>query len=370
MIVHVLPDTVYGNDFIDFLGEMHEPDRHYFYVSAGSGKTKILNNKSCQWEYLSKENIKRFKKRAKNADKLIVHGLFNELIIFWLFLNPWQLKKTIISIWGGDLYAHREIMEKENIKLSTRAVDIMKGCIFRKVPVFLNDMDGDFDLLKRWYHVSDAVSIPVLYPPSVDAKGLDALSDRKKEENIKSKVKILVGNSATETNFHKDIFQKLTKYKEQNIEIYCPLSYGNSSYANEVILNGEKIFGDKFHGITEFMQPEEYTRFLSDIDIAVFYNNRNQAMGNIALLAYLGCKIYIRNDTVMWSQYVTKGGCKFFSVTDIDKESFESFCKNEIENVKINQNYFKWQWDEKRLREMWGTIFRLQLEELKSTSII
>lgn len=50
------------------------------------------------------------------------------------------------------------------------------------------------------------------------------------------------------------------------------------------------------------MNPEEYCSFLSEMDVAVFNNNRQQGMANIALLANLGTKVFIRNDTSMWDQ--------------------------------------------------------------------
>ena len=66
-------------------------------------------------------------------------------------------------------------------------LDFIKGRIFQKVPVFLNDMEGDFELLKEWYHIN-AISIPVLYPPSVNVKILEPLLNKKKFEEGKNKL--------------------------------------------------------------------------------------------------------------------------------------------------------------------------------------
>lgn len=365
MIVHVVPDTVYGDDFINFLGEMYNSKDHYSYVSVGVGKTHIVaENKVSQWAYLSKDNMREFSKKAKEADLLIIHGLFNLLVILWLFFNPRQAKKTIISIWGGELYDHREILENKNIEFRKRVLDCIKGKVFRSVPVFLNDMDDDYELLQQWYHVR-AKSMHILYPPSVDKDFLDRLLNEKKSKEPESRVKILVGNSATETNFHEDAFHKLEKFKMENVEIYCPLSYGSDSYANEVILAGKEIFGDKFHGITDFMCPDQYIRFLAGMDIAIFNNNRNQAMGNIALLAYLGCKVYIRNDTVMWKQYVVRGGCAFFPVDDIEREDYLDLCENDLNSIRVNRDYFNRQWNERNLKDIWDKVFSIQLKGLE-----
>ena len=65
-------------------------------------------------------------------------------------------------------------------------------------------------------------------------------------EPVHGTIKILLGNSATESNQHKEAFELLEKYKNKNIKIYVPLSYGPEKYADEIEQLGMHIFGEKF----------------------------------------------------------------------------------------------------------------------------
>ena len=40
-------------------------------------------------------------------------------------------------------------------------------------------------------------------------------------------INILIGNSATETNNHIEVLDLLSKFKNEDIKIYVPLSYGD-----------------------------------------------------------------------------------------------------------------------------------------------
>ena len=101
-------------------------------------------------------------------------------------------------------------------------------------------------------------------------------------------------------NYHIEVFEKLRKYRTENIKVYVPLSYGSNSYAESVISEGKRIFGDKFYPMTKFMEKEQYFRFLMTIDVAIFANDRQQALGNIVALLYAGKKVYMRKTISSW----------------------------------------------------------------------
>lgn len=56
----------------------------------------------------------------------------------------------------------------------------------------------------------------------------------------------------------------------EDIEIICPLSYGDKSYGEQVIEYGNKLFGDKFLPILNYMSPDEYSKLLNIVQVAVF----------------------------------------------------------------------------------------------------
>lgn len=354
MILHIIQDSVYANDFVRFLGTYYCKEEHFVYVVENSRHHMVENIDNCPWEYFNNKDIFAFNRKAKKADKVIIHGLFDLILFLWLFFHLFNMKKIVISIWGGDLYVHKKLIENPNATLKSKIVDCMRGMIFRRTPLFLNDMAEDYDLLKEWYHVNGK-SLHIIYPASVDMEFLKKAMLEK--HNNQDKVIILLGNSSTETNMHVEALNLLKGYEKENIEIYCPLSYGDMNYRDQVIRIGKDIFGDKFIAVIDFMAPEDYCKLLASIDIAIFNNNRQQAMGNIAMLAYLGSKMYLRDDTTMWEQYVQKGKCGFHCVSDIGKISFEEFIFNSNEEQIQNKKYFGRLWDVEYLKSMWNKAF-------------
>ncbi len=90
----------------------------------------------------------------------------------------------------------------------------------------------------------------------------------------------------------------------------------------EVIEYGYKYFGDKFKPILEYINYDKYMEFLTTIDVAVFYHNRQQGVGNILLLSYLCKKVYIKKETGTYN-CLNNMGINIYDSNSIDKNIFE-----------------------------------------------
>src|SRR5690606_3599639 len=146
---------------------------------------------------------------------------------------------------------------------------------------------------------------------------------------------ILVGNSNSLENNHLDVFDtiKRTGLKEK---VFVPLSYGNNQkYKKTVLEEGRKYLGDNFQPLLDFMKREDYLRLLSGCSTAVFYHYRQQAMGNILALLYMGVRVYLAEKNPVY-QYLKRIGIIVF---DFDKEfSLYSNSILEPEKQEINRN--------------------------------
>lgn len=122
-------------------------------------------------------------------------------------------------------------------------------------------------------------------------------------------------------------------FKNDDICIYVPLSYGNKKHAQAAIQQGQQWFGDKFKPLTEFMPFDEYLLLLGTIDIAIFNHKRQQAMGNTITLLGLRKKVYVRSDTAQ-SEFFNSLGVHFFDINDFNLNllNAEDSCEN---NKKI-----------------------------------
>ncbi|MBD3808756.1 MAG: TDP-N-acetylfucosamine:lipid II N-acetylfucosaminyltransferase, partial [Epsilonproteobacteria bacterium] len=248
------------------------------------------------------------------SDKIIIHGLWSNSLVKLLFLQPWLLKKCYWVMWGGDFYF-------------PETQSWIKKQVIKRMGHFITYIKGDYELAQKWYEAKGKYHECFMYP-----------SNLYKEYNIKPKkhgtINIQLGNSADPTNNHMDVLKQLAKYKDENIQIFAPLSYGDQEYAKEVILKGKEIFGDKFIPLTEFMPFEKYLEFLSEIDIAIFAHKRQQAMGNTITLLGLGKKVYMRSDITPW-QLFKDIDVKVFDVENIDIELID------VEMQKQNQEKIK-----------------------------
>ncbi len=149
----------------------------------------------------------------------------------------------------------------------------------------------------------------------------------------------MVGNSATLTNQHLKIFRKIKSLKLKNVKIYCPLSYGDCTYRDKVIKNGNFLFGNFFVPLVDIMSIEAYYSFLESIDVAIFDTERQQAMGNILELLFLGKKIFLNKESTSFD-FLRSIKIKVNSTNEIDESILFSLEKFDIEknkNIILNE---------------------------------
>jgi len=332
MIVHIITLDKFIPPFIEFINKYFDSNEHIF-ILLGEKKISYGMQEYQNVIWIDKKyKVLNLMKYLYKAKKIIIHGLWNEHFLKILYFNPWLLKKSYWIMWGGDFY----FPEKQSW---------IKKQVIKKIGNFITYIRGDYELVKKWYKAKGNYYKCFMYLSNVYK---DHKIQLKKNNNI---IYIQIGNSADPTNNHFEILERLSKYKDENIKIYAPLSYGDMAYAEKVIKEGKKIFKDKFIPLTDFMQFDKYLEFLSNIDIAIFAHNRQQAMGNIITLLGLGKKVYMRSNITPWQMF-EELGVKVFDVENIELSLLdEKTKKKNIEKIKI---YFS----EENLKKQLEEIFR------------
>lgn len=336
-ILHLVTHDKFTEGYINFMKICLKEYEHIFLVSAYScsdsenvdgrliDASNVIFYHSGKWLAFSKE----IKSYIFQADKIIVSGMFGieRLIFFW---PSKAFNKMYIQYWGGDFYQLRE-------KISVRRISewmqrkMLVSCMKRsKGAIFL--LDSEYLLFKEITKIEKQI----VYTAVVPYNPLTRFPYEKyRNKNKSDVVRILIGNSATIENGHIEALYFLKHLKNEHIEVFVPLSYGDSDYAHDVVLIGREIFGSKFHPIFEWMSENDYFTFLSTMDIGVFNNNRQQGMGNIAALLRMGKKVYLRFDTTMYSEY-RKLGFVCYDIFNLQSETIEELVdfpykeKNEI----------------------------------------
>lgn len=282
--------------------------------------------------------------KMHKAEKIFIHSLSMSVTII-LFFNPWLLKKSYWGIWGGDLYYHT--LRKKNIKSNIK--ELFRKYVIKNMHGLITQLHGDYELAQKWYGAKGKHYYSFMYPSNLYKE-----YDLKKVEKELGKIYIQVGNSACETNEHLEVFEKLSKYKNANIEIICPLSYsGKEEYIKQVIEAGYKTFGkEKFTPITDFMPFNKYLELLAKVDIAIFNHKRQRGLGNITTLLGLGKKVYIREEITTW-QFSVDHDLKVYSANgdfeDLFEEMDEDIKRKNIQNMKTKFSKEKLVEDLKRI---------------------
>ena len=352
--IHVMPNEKFIEPYIEFIKNNFNFDEHEFYLIDGKKfkvpkydniflyKSKFNKNKIIEILKLSKFLYKNLKR----GEKIYFHSLFNKRIILFLFFFRNFLKKSNWIIWGGDLYCYEKRKKFFKHFIWYRIEDYVK----RNFAYISTLVPEDYEIAKKYYKVKGKNQMAI-YPFDLDIEFFNGLFPE-----LKNNTYIQVGNSADPSNNHFEILDVLSKYKNENITIFCVLSYGDEEYAKKVNEYGKKIFKEKFIGIFNYMTFKEYCEYLKNIDILVFNHKRQQGLGNIFMLSYLGKKIYLRNDISSWN-YLTKNlGLTLNPYEDIENETFEKFIKN---NSKDNKNrLLETYFSEKYVSEIWRKNFQ------------
>jgi len=343
-ILHIMSgSSIYNIQFINFL--------NYFFDNGEHKVVVIGRNNGLYDSHVTFINKKRqvleLLKLMRNSDKIIIHGLFDLHLVFLLFGQPRLLKKAYWVIWGGDLYYY--IFRNKGFK--SNIYEFMRRKVIKNIGNIVTLVEGDYELAKKWYKTEAVYHEAFYYNPKI-CENIDETNDTKK----RNKKIIQIGNSADPRNNHIEILNKLLKFKDKDIEIVVPLSYGDREWAKEVIKNGQMLYGDKFRSLDDFLPPQEYQKILNLVDVAIFNHDRQQALGNILTLLHLGKKIFIKNDITSWN-FLKKKELAVYNTYDIDKLNFEEFIFMDESTKEKNIEMIEKEFSEEKCVKLWKNIF-------------
>jgi len=325
-ILHICQASPIISQFIEFMNERFDLSAHEFRVFGEHARCPVnqVNN-------VYEPSTTRLGRARSyfglilsmcSAKKIILHGL-SQRVVRILWAMPWLLKKCYWVMWGGDLYSYK--FEDRNWSWILR--EFFRRSVVRNMGFLVTGTFGDVELARKWYGAKGKYIRCFNYPSNI-YKPHYAL------EKKHSAINIQIGNSADPTNNHVDIFEKLEVFKNEDIRIFVPLSYGDKEYAAKIVARGKEVFGDKFIPLTEFMPLKEYLNFLVEIDIAVFNHRRQQAFGNIITLLGLGKKVYINSESTLNGVF-QDFGIIIYDVIDLDIELLGNKARfSNIEKVK------------------------------------
>lgn len=375
-ILHLIPDEKFTENIIENFERVF--DDNLFFVLGNNKERKFYKAQNDKVIFHEANSF-----TVNNVDKevvaVIVHGLnftFAKLVV-QLDLNI----KVAWFVWGYDIYNLPKIIEHlyapgtfyylKNRNLSFTLINkIKKNRVLRsfyykyikktydfysfyelahkRIDFFCTYIREDYELFLNFYP-NKLKYLEIGY-----FSIFQYLAGQPDIRIIPTAENILVGNSNSSENNHLDIFQAI-KEVDFHGQVFVPLSYGDDQkYKSFVIRKGTEFLKEKFNPLLNFMNRAEYLELLSGCSTAIFYHYRQQAMGNIIALLYMGVRVYLSYNNPVF-HYLKRIGIKVF---DFDKE-FPIFKNSVLEPEFQNNN-----------REILDSRFNDNVLEAQYTSLI
>lgn len=350
-VLHVFPYEKFAYDYITKINELFGKEYHEFFLygeleSENMSEVKAENIVFAEESTATRNDIDWLKKEFSSSSRIILHSLFvpfRILVLVSRFVRKYP-EKFFWNIWGHDLY-NTYWKRNESIK------NIVKENFRRQFIKNLRGVGyipGDFEYLKNHYDTSAqfflaSYSYDLFECPAEKHTGIN----------------VMLGNSATRECQYEDSISRLATLNIVDMKVYCVLSYpaSNIEYIESVVDYGRSKLGDNFVPLTDYMRYEDYMSFLSKIDVAIFNHNRQQALGNIASLLYLGKKVFVSKENAC-GDYFERMGAKIY---DMDLLLNEIKIPMDTTVVSKNSRIVKKFFSDVEFAERWKTIFEVDL---------
>jgi hypothetical protein len=327
-------------------------NRKLIYVKKESNIEIITNNGSL---------VRKLLKMVPLYDCVVLHGL-NELNCT-LFMQSSATGNFVGIFWGAELYTKENFPDREFLGHMTASISLpaikvtpadkikslmrslldqdqvlMPGSINRAVSrlsYFAVPFEEEFRNFSERKIISESCRyIPfTYYPLEFIIKGNESLRVNGND--------ILVGNSANYTNNHLEAFKLIGETGLGNRKIVVPLSYGDAQYGDFIHAEGERIFGQSFVPLRHFMPLERYTRTLQKCGVVIMNHYRQQAVGNILAMIWMGARVYLNESSTIY-HYLKRLGVKVFSVdSDLTGSNLQAFSNLEEGDAELNRDILR-----------------------------
>ncbi|MCH2556034.1 MAG: TDP-N-acetylfucosamine:lipid II N-acetylfucosaminyltransferase [Alcanivorax sp.] len=334
-IAHIIRDEKFPDTAYDVF-EKVAPSCSDYYLPDKSKRIKhlksILPIRVSKFSFLSS----KFIKKLQSYDVVILHGLnaFNlELVA--------RCGCRVDFLWVGMGFDYYDLIYKDSEDMlmpRTRSIvgamnPKKKSCVkelkrflryivykggrnkkktIKNIKWFAPVLESEYEMVRKMYH-GESFPMYLDWNYGISAKSFDGL----KKYTAPNGNNILIGNSATPTNNHSDVFELMNAHlDDKNVEIIVPLSYGDERYREIIVEEGRRYFGKKFKPLIDFLEFSDYIDIISTCSVVVMNHKRQQAGANIASALYMGARVFLNEENPFF-EYYKKRGVFINSTSDI-----------------------------------------------------
>jgi len=369
MILHIIPDSVFTDFVIDKLDKLDEGN-HEFIINSIYNELKFTKNRNIQIYDTKKLLSKDFIASLASYSAVVFHSL-SSIPLKRLVMKVSLDVKFVWLGWGGDYYEtipqlKRTLYEQQTLKLMSSLTSFKEKVkkaikalipnynieveeIYKRVNYFGPVLYDEYKLLEEIFAPVHTKYIPFSYGQLENdlTQGIENLEIN--GENI------LLGNSATFSNNHLEIIELLNNIDLGDRKVIVPLNYGNKEYAREIISFGNNKIKNNFYPLSEFMDKEKYHNLLSGCSVCIMNHKRQQSLGNIVSVLYLGSKLFLNKENIVY-RFLKREGAVIFSIEDLNTKSISvKLTKNEIE---LNRSILMKHWSEEVVNEKYRSFVK------------
>lgn len=368
MILHIIPDSVFTDFVINKLNCL-DPNNHKFLVYVnGNVKKPLVHTKTINLHIINSKNVllSSFINSLVEYEAVVVHGMFYKHVKKMIMKSSNQIKFVWLG-WGGDYYDTIPELSKnlyfnktlENLqsdyKLTLKntikslidffvpSYNIKTSDIYNRIDFFGPVLYDEYVLLEKILKPIHCTYIPFSYG-QLENDLIKGIENYKLNGN-----NILLGNSASYTNNHIEMLELLSNFDLKDRRVITPLNYGDKSYTKKIMSYGQMLLSQNFNPIVDFMDKQNYHKMLSSCSICIMNHKRQQSLGNIITMLYLGAKLFLNQENPVYV-FLKKEGAVIYSIDELDFNSkiVEQLSENEI---KINKTVLERHWGEESVNK-------------------
>ena len=357
-IIHIASDEKFIDAAI-YIFEKAFPGRNLFIIPKSSFNRKLIYVKEHENIEIVPNNrflLKYLLERIPGYECVVLHSLneFNST----LFISSSEQEKFVGIFWGAELYTKEVFPDKEFLGKYTSSINLpkkttvseriraklitlfrqdqalVKGSIKQaasKLMYFAVPYEEEFNFFQNKGiipHYSRFIPF-TYYPLEFILKGNEHIHVNGND--------ILIGNSANYTNNHLEVFYKINEIGIGNRKVILPLSYGDAQYGDYIHYQGVSIFGSGLISLRQFIPLEQYTLTMQRCGIVIMNHFRQQAIGNIVMMIWMGAKVYL-NESNSFYHYLKRIGVIVFSIdSDLHKGNERVFTNLEESDAMENR---------------------------------
>lgn len=345
--LHILRDEKVVDSFISMMEESFPNESTYLIIERKGKPHRVTHRNNTIFFNKDSKELVRFLSNISGYKHVCIHCMG-----VWRFYQTIHHPNISWVIWGGDLYGKLlrfrgyelfyDKRQQYKIRagripvwmyiLSTTVRDFIwtrrEEKMVKRLKYVITDNGCDYEVFKHYFGKEK-----ISFLGTINYYPIEKLIDPTKQNEVCTGNAIWVGNSADAVGNHVWVFEKLKDFSD-NIEIITPISYGDVKFIRYIDREGQRILGNKFVPLKEFLPANDYYAKFIKANAFIFGHYRQCAVGNILMALYFGGKVFLSNRNPLLKMYKESG----FNIYSIEDDLTEEFAVQPLDDSKRRNN--------------------------------